>query len=49
MQLGKTPLHDAADKGHIAIAALLVEKGADVNAMDDVSGDSVGVSILWAS
>jgi ankyrin repeat protein len=32
----KTPLHYAAQACHIPLAALLLERGADVNAKDDV-------------
>jgi len=31
-ELGDTPLHDAAAYGHVDVARLLVERGADVNA-----------------
>ena len=37
----RTPLHRAAENGHTATAALLIEKGADVNAKGRVSGDCV--------
>ncbi|XP_059489715.1 uncharacterized protein LOC132204878 [Neocloeon triangulifer] len=32
---GKTALHNAASRGHIAVAEFLLSKGADVNARDD--------------
>jgi hypothetical protein len=35
--LKKTPLHAAAQKGHKEVAALLLEKGAKVDAATDVS------------
>ena len=38
-----TPLHHAAAEGHTATAALLVEKGADVDAIDGVRSDCVDV------
>ncbi|AFY89462.1 ankyrin repeat domain-containing protein [Chroococcidiopsis thermalis] len=34
-ELGKTPLHHASQKGHIAVIKLLLEAGADVNAHDE--------------
>ena len=37
LQYHWTPLHQAAVKGHISIVKLLLEEGADVNVMDDVS------------
>jgi uncharacterized protein len=36
---GRTPLDEAARKGHKEIAKLLIAEGADVNAMDD-DGDT---------
>ncbi len=30
--LDRTPLHDAAQGGHVAIAKLLIANGADINA-----------------
>jgi hypothetical protein len=35
-QRGETPLHYAAYKGHVACAALLVERGANKNTKDEV-------------
>ena len=35
-QDGQTPLHAAAIKGHVEIAQLLMEKGANVEATDKV-------------
>lgn len=43
LQLGRTPLHLACEKGHIAAAAALVTGGADLLAKDRVSsGDQTG-------
>ena len=36
---GKTPLGIAADRGHSAAAALLLDNGADIDAQDDTDGD----------
>ena len=36
-QGGWTPLHNAIYKGHMDMAVLLVEKGADLNAKNNVS------------
>ncbi len=33
--LGKTPLHYAVEHGHLAVAAFLIQAGADVNAHDE--------------
>ena len=41
-QNGITPLHAAADHGHLEVARLLLEVGADINAKAAVSGRSVG-------
>ena len=37
LQFHLTPLHSAAISGHTDIVKILIEKGADVNAKDDVS------------
>ena len=37
MQNGRTPLHDAASRGHSSTAKVLLEAGADVMARDVVS------------
>ena len=37
LQLGATPLHRVCDKGHIAVAKLLIESGAKLETKDDVS------------
>ena len=34
MNLGDTPLHLAAWKGHLRICTMLMEKGGDVNVLD---------------
>ena len=41
-QNGITPLHAAVQKDHLAVARLLLEAKADINAKDAVSGRSVG-------
>ena len=41
-QDGGTPLHWAAREGHTAVAQLLVERGADLHAKDNVSGGGSG-------
>ena len=43
----KTPLHWAAIQGHEAVAAALLDQGADVNAKD--SGGCGGWSLFWAT
>ena len=45
VQCDWTPLHIASFNGYTAIAALLLEKGADVHAKDSVSG---GCRDVWA-
>ncbi len=40
MQGELTPLHVAADEGHTEVAALLLDKGADIEAKDDVRAPS---------
>ena len=37
LQYGKTPLHKASVESHISIVHLLLEKGANINAVDNVS------------
>ena len=37
MQLGATPLHEAVCKGHEAVAELLLNRGAEVDARNIVS------------
>ena len=38
---GDTPLHKAACRGYARVARLLIEHGADVNARENVFGDSL--------
>ena len=41
-ELGKTPLHYAAERGHLDVMRLLLSSGADVNAHDErVIGNTV--------
>ena len=42
MQDGWTPLHFAADKGHVQVAELLLAKGADIEAKDKVGATPFG-------
>ena len=37
LQSGWTPLHCATSSGHVDIAKMLMDKGADINAVDEVS------------
>ena len=53
---GWTPLHMAAKSGHVEIIAVLVEAGADVNALDDddrtplrLARDAVAIAALRAA
>ena len=46
-QAGLTPLHRAAGNGHKDVAALLLERGANKEAKDKVSGPRVGVGRGW--
>jgi ankyrin repeat protein len=41
---GSSPLHFAAQKGHVEIAQLLIEKGADVNAREEHGWTSLHVA-----
>jgi ankyrin repeat protein len=56
LQMGRTPLHLACEKGHVAAAAALVAGGADLLAKDKVSstvrlagslGNSSTATLLW--
>jgi ankyrin repeat protein len=37
-QYGHTALHEAAEQGHTAVVTLLLERGADINTTNNVSG-----------
>ncbi len=37
LQYGQTALHNAASRGHIEIATLLIDSGCDLNAPDKAS------------
>ena len=43
-QVGRTPLHEAAEKGHAAVAGLLLAAKADVEAKDRVRGQEEWVT-----
>ena len=43
LQYGKQPLHYAIEEGHIETARLLLEKGAPVDAVDEVSAWECGL------
>ena len=36
-QVKRTPLHIAANQGHVSVVQCLITSGADVEAVDDVS------------
>ena len=40
MQIDKTALHFAAQRGHLDVVTLLLDRAADVNAKDSVSIDA---------
>jgi hypothetical protein len=42
-QFGSTPLHKASEHGHEATVQLLIDKGADVNATNNVRA----ICLLW--
>ena len=44
---GKTALHVAAEKGHAAVARLLVEKGANVGAKDKDGRTALHQAAEW--
>ena len=50
-QIGKTPLHLAADNGHAAVVGALLAEGADKDAKDKVRGAGgagrVGGGSVW--
>lgn len=43
---GETPLHVACGHGHLDVAVLLIEHGADIYAMNDVSLSSLSVASM---
>ncbi len=38
LQDGETALHSASSNGHIELAKLLIDRGADIHAKNNVSG-----------
>ena len=46
LQDESTPLHEAAYNGHTAVASLLLDRGADVGAKDNVSGVVRGPALV---
>ena len=45
-QEGCTPLMHAAENGHFPMVEYLVEKGVDIRAQNDVSGQLIGSAYL---
>ena len=41
-QHNRTPLHNAAHQGHLSVVQWLLEKGAEVDAKNEVRGDPTG-------
>ena len=54
-QLGRTPLHHACEKGHVAVVEVLIDKhGANVEAVDKVRSGGIrtcmgGYDVSWAT
>lgn len=46
LQYGCTPLHKAAEVGHVAVASLLLDKGADMDAKTLVRGGVRGLALV---
>ena len=42
-QHGRMPLHYACDNGHTEVVKVLLQSGADVEAKNEVSAESIGV------
>ena len=49
LQDGRTPLHHAAMKGHAEVVSLLLEKGADIQARDEVRASPIIMGFMALS